>query len=217
MFSGIIQSLGEVKKIVRSNGSAQVTIQAADGSDPFRLGESVAVNGVCLTVRETDAESFTVDLGGETISRTGFSDISEKSRVNLERSLTPSEKISGHFVSGHVDSVATVVDIEPKEGEILFRFEHPPELCRYIVEKGSVAVDGISLTAFSCHDNCFTVSIIPFTHTHTNLQDRRNGDRVNLECDIIGKYVFKACETILGSAPGDKGVSLASLREHGFF
>jgi riboflavin synthase len=216
MFSGIIESQGQVAKIHRSEGRAEVTVRTGDDFTGFELGESIAVNGVCLTVRTAEANRFTVDLSGETLARTGFQDIREGEVLNLERSLTPSQKVSGHFVSGHVDQVGTVVSIDSRPGETLFRFEHPKELAPLIVEKGSVAVDGISLTAFACQDNRFTVSIIPFTLSHTNLKGRKIGDRVNIECDIIGKYVLKACETILGAARGESGVSLDSLRKHGF-
>ncbi|UCD12176.1 MAG: riboflavin synthase [Nitrospinaceae bacterium] len=216
MFSGIIQSLGQVARIHRSEGRAEVTVRTGDDFTGFELGESIAVNGVCLTVRAAESNRFTVDLSGETLDRTGFKEIREGEALNLERSLTRSQKVSGHFVSGHVDQVGTVVSIESRPGETLFRFEHPPELAPLIVEKGSVAVDGISLTAFACEGNRFTVSIIPFTLMHTNLKDRKIGDRVNIECDIIGKYVLKACETILGTSRGDSGVSLDSLRKHGF-
>ena len=143
-------------------------------------------------------------------------EIKEGARVNLERSLTPQQKISGHFVSGHVDQMGKVVDIEHKSGEILFRFEHPPELGPYIIEKGSIAIDGISLTVFSCRDNRFSVSVIPFTHTHTNMSTRKIGDLINIECDMIGKYVYKACETLLGSSKTGQKVSLDLLRQKGF-
>jgi len=216
MFSGIIQSLGQVDRINRSAGRAEVTIRTGSDFTGFELGESIAVNGVCLTVRTAEANRFTVDLSGETLARTGFREIREGEALNLERSLTPSQKVSGHFVSGHVDRVGAVVSIDTRPGESLFRFEHPAELAPLIVEKGSVAVDGISLTAFDCRDNRFTVSIIPFTLSHTNLKGRKIGDRVNIECDIIGKYVLKACETILGASRGESGVSLDSLRKHGF-
>ena len=216
MFSGIIQSLGTVEKIVRSDEKAEMTIRTEPDIKSFELGESIAVNGVCLTVRDFGEQNFVVDISTETLSRTGFMEIREGARVNLERSLTPAQKISGHFVSGHVDQMGKVVDIEHKSGEILFRFEHPPELGPYIIEKGSIAIDGISLTVFSCRDNRFSVSVIPFTHTHTNMSTRKIGDLINIECDMIGKYVYKACETLLGSSKTGQKVSLDLLRQKGF-
>ena len=216
MFSGIIQTLGTVEKIVHQDESAELTIATSDSFGNFELGESIAVNGVCLTVRDFTESSFIVDLSTETLNRTSFKNIKSQAQVNLEKSLTPSQKISGHFVSGHVDQVATVVNRETRSGEVIFRFEHPPELTPWIIEKGSIAVDGISLTVFSCQDNRFSVSIIPFTLSHTNLGTRKIGDPVNIECDMIGKYVHKACETIL--APSDQGgkISLDLLRQQGF-
>lgn len=140
---------------------------------------------------------FNVDLSDETLSRTNFNEVEEGACVNLERSLTPSDKISGHFVSGHVDCLGSITSIEHKSGEILFRFQHPAAYTPYIIEKGSITIDGISLTAFSCVDNGFEVSIIPFTFSHTNLNARKMMDAVNIECDMIGKYIYKACEAIL--------------------
>lgn len=216
MFSGIIQDVGTVDRIDRKNEGAELTVRGGSAFKGFSLGESIAVNGVCLTVRDRTRETFTVDLSTETLSRTRFGKIEDRARVNLERSLTPSDKISGHFISGHVDCVGTIASIEHKSGEILFRFEHPPEYIPYLIEKGSVAVDGISLTAFSCIDNGFTVSIIPFTFTHTNLNAAKMGDPVNIECDMIGKYIFKACATILQSGEKDQATALDLLRRQGF-
>ena len=216
MFSGIIQSLGTVDKISRSDEKAEMVIRTESDFKDFELGESIAVNGVCLTVRDSGDHFFIVDLSTETLNRTGFKEITERAKVNLERSLTPSQKISGHFVSGHVDQMGKVVDVENKTGEILFRFEHPQELGPYIIEKGSIAIDGISLTVFACRDNQFSVSVIPFTHTHTNMNTRKIGDLVNIECDMIGKYVYKACETLLGSSEAKQKVSLDLLRQKGF-
>ncbi len=216
MFSGIIQSLGTVEKIIRADEKAEMVIRTESDFKDFELGESIAVNGVCLTVRDSGKHFFIVDLSTETLNRTGFKEIKERAKVNLERSLTPSQKISGHFVSGHVDQMGKVVDVENKSGEILFRFEYPAELGPYIIEKGSIAIDGISLTVFSCRDNRFSVSVIPFTHTHTNMNTRKIGDLVNIECDMIGKYVYKACETLLGSSMTKQKVSLDLLRQKGF-
>ncbi len=204
MFSGIVSSVGIVNKIIRRNDKAILIVQGANGFSGFESGESIAVNGVCLTVRDSTKDTFTVDLSTETISRTCFKNIEDGAHVNLERSLTPSDKISGHFVSGHIDCVGHITSIDHKSGEIIFRFEYPAEYTPYIIEKGSVAVDGISLTAFSCVDNGFSVSIIPFTFSNTNLASRKMGDAVNIECDMIGKYIYKACKTILLSGDADK-------------
>mgnify|MGYP000257562719 CR=1 FL=1 len=215
MFSGIISHIGKIDQIVRKNEGATLTVSGGDDFKGFELGESIAVNGVCLTVRDSSKETFTVDLSAETLSRTCFKSIENRARVNLERSLTPSDKVSGHFVSGHVDCVGHITSIDHKSGEIIFCFEYPTEYTPYIIEKGSVAIDGISLTAFSCVGKVFSVSIIPFTFSHTNLASRKMGDTVNIECDMIGKYIYKACETILLSGDADKQVSLEMLRRQG--
>ena len=160
-------------------------------------GESIGVNGVCLTVVNFNESMLRMDLGTETLSKTSFKNSKVGDQVNLERSLTPSSKISGHFVSGHVDQVGEVLRIEEKPGEVLLQFSHSSSLSPFIMEKGSIALDGISLTVFNCKDNRFNVSIIPFTWEHTNLSTRKIGDLINIECDMIGKYVYKACQTLM--------------------
>lgn len=214
MFSGIVQSVGTIGEFVQQNEGAVLVVNTEKDFSGFEDGESIAVNGVCLTVVDSTQTTFKLDLSTETLSRTNFKDIKNGDRVNLERSLTPSTKISGHFVSGHIDRVGEIVDIKKKPGEVLFRFSHPEELGSFIMEKGSIALDGISLTVFDCKDNGFTVSIIPFTLDHTNLSARKIGDLINIECDMIGKYVFKACETLL--KPGEKKPSLDFIRQQGF-
>mgnify|MGYP000347831286 FL=1 len=212
MFSGIVLSVGTIGEYVQKNEGAVLVVNT--DLSGFEDGESIAVNGVCLTVVDSTETTFKLDLSTETLSRTNFKNAKKGDRINLERSLTPSTKISGHFVSGHIDQVGEIVDIEEKPGEVLFRFSHPAKLSHFIMEKGSIAIDGISLTVFDCKDNRFTVSIIPYTLSHTNLSSRKIGDLINIECDMIGKYVFKACETLL--KPNEKKPSLDFLRQQGF-
>ena len=212
MFSGIVLSVGTIDEYIQKNEGAVLVVNT--DLSGFEDGESIAVNGVCLTVVDSTETTFKLDLSTETLSRTNFKNAKKGDRINLERSLTPSTKISGHFVSGHIDQVGEIVDIEEKPGEVLFRFSHPAKLSPFIMEKGSIAIDGISLTVFDCKDNRFTVSIIPFTLSHTNLSSRKIGDLINIECDMIGKYVFKACETLLN--PNEKKPSLDFLRQQGF-
>ena len=214
MFSGIVLSVGTIGEYVQKNEGAVLVVNTEKDLSGFEDGESIAVNGVCLTVVDSTETTFKLDLSTETLSRTNFKSAKKGDRVNLERSLTPSAKISGHFVSGHIDQVGEIVDIEEKPGEVLFRFSHPAGLSHFIMEKGSIAIDGISLTVFDCKDNRFTVSIIPYTLSHTNLSSRKIGDLINIECDMIGKYVFKACETLL--KPNEKKPSLDFLRQQGF-
>ena len=199
MFSGIVQSMGTIGEFIQQNEGAVLVVNIEEAFSGFEDGESIAVNGVCLTVVDSTQTTFKLDLSTETLNRTNFKNVITGDKVNLERSLTLSTKISGHFVSGHIDRVGEIINIEEKPGEVLFRFSHPKELGSFIMEKGSITLDGVSLTVFDCKDNGFTVSIIPFTLKHTNLGVRKVGDIINIECDMIGKYVFKACETLLKS------------------
>ena len=213
MFSGIIESVGTLREFVHGQESAVAVIETDTNFSGLEDGESIAVNGVCLTVVEFSGSTFRMDLGTETLDKTSFKNSKAGDRVNLERSLTPSSKISGHFVSGHVDQVGEVLKIEEKPGEILLQFSHPASLRPYIMEKGSIALDGISLTVFNCKDDKFNVSIIPFTWSHTNLSTRKIGDLINIECDMIGKYVYKACATLMN--PEATGPVLDLLRKQG--
>ena len=191
MFSGIVQSMGTIGEFIQQNEGAVLVVNIEEAFSGFEDGESIAVNGVCLTVVDSTQTTFKLDLSTETLNRTNFKNVITGDKVNLERSLTLSTKISGHFVSGHIDRVGEIINIEEKPGEVLFRFSHPKELGSFIMEKGSITLDGVSLTVFDCKDNGFTVSIIPFTLKHTNLGVRKIGDLINIECDMIGKYVFK--------------------------
>ena len=195
MFTGIVTNVGTVNRIVQRNEGAELTVHAGEGFERFEVGESISVNGVCLTVRDISKETFTVDLSSETLSRTSFKSIEEQTSVNLERSLTPSDKISGHFVSGHVDCVGHVTSIERKTGETIFRFDHPAEYDTHIIEKGSVAIDGISLTAFSCFNNGFSVSIIPSTFSHTNMKTRKMRDAIITTDTMIIVGIFEEEKT----------------------
>ena len=199
MFSGIVEAVGTVREFVRDKESAAMVVETDTNFKNLENGESIAVNGVCLTVVEFNDSIFRMDLGTETLNKTSFKNKKSGDRVNLERSLTFSSKISGHFVSGHIDQVGKVTSIEKKSGEVLLKFSHPPFLTPYIMEKGSIALDGISLTVFNCKDNSFDVSIIPFTWSHTNLNTRKIGDLINIECDMIAKYVHKACENLINA------------------
>ncbi len=216
MFTGIIEAVGTVGSLLRQDDKARMRVDTNPQFTGFEMGESIAVNGVCLTVVDMGEHWFAMDLTTETLSRTSFKQVREHSRVNLERALTPEKKMSGHFVTGHIDNVVSVVSIEEKPGEVLFRFEHPPELTPYLIEKGSAAVDGISLTVFDCRDRRFTASIIPFTLEHTNLKDRKTGDSVNIECDMIGKYVIRACETLFKDSEKSGVISMEFLKQQGF-
>ena len=189
MFTGLIEDVGVVGALRMQRGSAVLTVKTnlAVGSMP--LGASVAVNGACLTVVKKTRGAFTVDVSPETLRRTNLDRLAVGSMVNLEQPMRLQERLGGHLVTGHVDGLGTVTSIK-KAGEFtLFSFRLPHVLAALLVSKGSVAVDGISLTVNQCRAATFSVAIIPFTLRHTNLRARRVGDKVNIETDLIGKYV----------------------------
>jgi riboflavin synthase len=181
-------------------------------TDSFEMGESVAVNGVCLTVAGVARAAFDADVSSETLRRSTLGELRPGAPVNLERALRPCDRLGGHFVLGHVDGTAHVVK-NALEGEFrVLRFETATPLLRYVVEKGSVALDGISLTVASLDAQGFSVAVIPHTLERTNLPSRRTGERVNLEVDVLGKYV----ERLLGGSAGGQGVTWETLARSGF-
>lgn len=189
MFTGLIEDVGRVGALTRKKGSAILTVETKLAARAMALGASVAVNGACLTVVKKLKSAFTVDVSPETLARTNLAQLERGNLVNLERSMRLQERLGGHLVTGHVDGVATVESIR-KQGEFtIFDFRLPVRLGAFLVAKGSVAVDGISLTVNDCRRDGFSVAIIPFTLRHTNLQARSLGDKVNIETDLIGKYV----------------------------
>ena len=189
MFTGLIEDVGTIAALRLRNGSAVVTVQTKLSVGKMAMGASVAVNGACLTVVKKLKNAFTVDVSPETLACTDLGALQPGTLVNLEQPMRLNERLGGHLVTGHVDGVGTVVMIE-KQGEFtIFTFQVGKELSRLLVSKGSVAVDGISLTVNQCRSRSFAVAIIPFTLEHTNLQGRRVGDKVNIETDLIGKYV----------------------------
>jgi riboflavin synthase len=192
MFTGIVEGTGTVTEIKRRTKESTLSI-TANRIDPSELrpGDSIAVNGACLTVTSISGGAFTTDASRETLSRTNLGRLRAGSRVNLERSLRAGDRMGGHIVNGHVDGVGTVGSKMKSGSSVEFKFTVPEDLSRYIVEKGSVAVDGVSLTVNSADGNEFSVNIIPYTLAETTFGALRKGSRVNIECDIIGKYVEK--------------------------
>lgn len=189
MFTGLIEDVGRVGALTRKKGSAILTVETKLAARAMALGASVAVNGACLTVVKKLKGAFTVDVSPETLARTNLAQLERGNLVNLEQSMRLQERLGGHLVTGHVDGVARVESIR-KQGEFtIFDFRLPVRLGAFLVAKGSVAVDGISLTVNDRRRDGFSVAIIPFTLRHTNLQARSLGDKVNIETDLIGKYV----------------------------
>jgi len=192
MFSGIVEDVGVLQALEEKDKGVllRVGVRKIDAGE-LVLGESVAVNGVCLTVVSVEDGSFSVDASHETLSRTNLSGLQAGSRVNLERSLRVGDRMGGHIVTGHVDGVVGVQSISPVGESRVFSFSIPAALAKYVVEKGSVAVDGVSLTVNSVRGTEFSVNIIPYTLRETTFSEFRRGREVNIECDIIGKYVEK--------------------------
>jgi len=185
VFTGIVEEVGIVSKIT-NNG---MTVKALRVLSDVKLGDSIAVNGTCLTAVSFSNSEFSVDLSPETMRRTSLSQLTEGSRVNLERALSASDRMGGHIVQGHVDATGRITSIKPDGDSIIFRVRIPKRLDKYIVEKGFVAVDGISLTVVKRGASSFTLAVIPYTLENTNLAVLSEGDQVNLEADILAKYV----------------------------
>ncbi len=203
MFSGIVEDIGAVGALEKKDKGVllRIGVRKIDAGE-LDLGESVAVNGVCLTVVSVEDGSFSVDASHETLSRTNLSGLRTGSGVNLERSLRVGDRMGGHIVTGHVDGVGVVQSITPVGESRVFSFSIPAVLAKYVVEKGSVAVDGVSLTVNSVKDTEFSVNIIPYTLRETTFSEFRRGSEVNIECDIIGKYVEKMLSGANVSAEG---------------
>jgi riboflavin synthase len=197
MFSGIVESIGTLAEVKPVAEGVRVRIETPLATE-LTLGESLAVNGVCLTVILADAGEVHADIGPETARITTLGGLQRGQRVNLERAVPLGGRVGGHLVQGHVDGVATLEQIRPEAGSHWLTFGLPEELARYVIRKGSIAVDGVSLTVAGLGATRFDVQIVPFTWQATTLADRRIGDKVNLECDMIGKYVVRTLELTKG-------------------
>lgn len=206
MFTGIVEEIGKVA-VVTPN---KLVIDAARVLNGMNLGDSMAVNGVCLTISALGTSSFSADVMPETARRSNLGLLRAGDKVNLERPLALNGWVGGHLVQGHVDATGRVEELKPEADAMLVRFQAPTEVMYYIVEKGFITVDGISLTVADCNDTSFQVSIVNFSRQHTNLQERHRGDIVNLEVDIIAKYVARFTRV---KSPG---ITLDFLKEQGF-
>lgn len=218
MFTGLIEGTGKLKTIEPRGKDMRLSIQASFDLEGFQIGESVAVDGVCLTVVSWQARAFTLDVSQETLSRTTLGQRSVGDEVNLERALRLGDRLGGHLVNGHVDGKARVMARKQRGDSLVFVFEVVAELGRYIIEKGSVAVNGVSLTVNRCDEQSFDVNIVPHTARVTTIGSLRVGDEVNIEVDIIGKYVERFVQTFQESdSPSTGGVDRGFLAKHGFF
>ena len=223
MFTGIVEEIGTLKRITWGAHSAALTIQAKQVLAGTKVGDSIAVNGICLTVTNLDTSGFTADVMHETLNRTALKMLKPGSSVNLERAMAAGGRFGGHMVSGHIDGTGKIAEIKEDSLAIWYTIEAPPQILRYIVEKGSIAIDGISLTVAKVTQTTFSVSTIPHTRSATTLGERRPGDLVNLENDIVGKYVEKfICEKNTHGAIADKnekkthGITREKLMQYGY-
>ena len=191
MFTGIVEETGKIASIERKGDFAVLTVKCSKVLENSKLGDSIAVNGVCLTATSLSADSFSADISYETIKKSTFADISTGSEVNLERALTLSTRLGGHMVSGHVDAVGVIEKFAQKQSAYVLTIRYPEEIDRYIADKGSVCVDGISLTTARCSGGTFEIAVIPHTYEQTSLKGKRQGARVNLEVDMIARYLEK--------------------------
>jgi riboflavin synthase len=191
MFTGIVEELGTVAGVEDQGDAIRLTIHAEHVLADAGLGDSIAVNGCCLTVAERDGDTWTADVMQETLDKTSLAGVQPGDRVNLERAVTPTTRLGGHIVQGHVDGVGTIASRTPSEHWEVVDVTMPTDLARYLVDKGSVTVDGVSLTVVEARDDGFSVSLIPETLARTTLGTRQPGDRVNLEVDILAKHVEK--------------------------
>lgn len=213
MFTGIVEELGLVTRIWRARQGYNLTIQAETVLTGVQLGDSIAVNGTCLTVTDIGSKAFTVGLSPETLDRTNLGYLREAQRVNLERSLTPSSRLGGHFVQGHIDGIGTLTNFRPDEDALWVTVQTDPDLMRYIVPKGYITLDGVSLTVVDVLDDRFTVTLVAYTQQHITLPQQQVGYKINIEVDILSKYVEKLFVQQLGKP---EGINLELLAQYGY-
>jgi riboflavin synthase len=219
VFTGLIETLGRLTRVAPLGRAARFAIQAPGLADRLQVGESVSVDGACLTVEKVEGGAFVAYASDETLAKTTLGEAHSGREVNLERSLALGDRLGGHLVAGHVDAMGRMTALEPREEGWLLRISAPPEILAVSVPKGSIAVDGISLTLVGVDADCFTVAVIPHTYESTTLRSRHPGDRVNLESDLIGKYVAKALAAYVkpGEGAGARGrLTMETLREAGY-
>lgn len=212
MFTGIIEEVGRVKAVARGSASATIEIEASTVLEGTKVGDSIATNGVCLTVTSLTPSTYTADVMHETLRRSSLGELKPGSPVNLERALAVGDRLGGHIVSGHIDGCGTIERIEADDNAVWYTIGANPQVMRYTVEKGSIAIDGISLTVAAVDTASFKVSVIPHTRAQTNLAAKLPGSTVNLECDVIGKYVEKLMGMTSNDAEGsDSGPNSGGL------
>lgn len=218
MFTGIIEEKGKIRKVLSGKESGSVEIKASDVLEGTKIGDSIAVNGVCLTVTSLKADGFTADVMPETLRRTNLGKLSIGAEVNLERAMAAGGRFGGHIVSGHIDGTGVIKSLKPEGNAVWVSINAAPDILHLIVEKGSICIDGISLTVAYVDDKEFRVSIIPHTGSETTLLAKKAGDIVNLENDIVGKYIEKLIKPHSPTQEPEKksGLTMEMLSEYGF-
>ncbi len=216
MFTGIVEEIGTVTRIKKGQNSSVLSIQGSRIFEDLHMGDSVAVNGVCLTVSRLDKQSFDADTTSETLARTSLGALRTGSNVNLERAMSSNGRFGGHIVTGHVDGTGTITQIRRDDRTVWVTVSAGPEILKYIIEKGSIAVDGISLTVALVNSDSFSVAIIPHTEKSTTLLSKTQGESVNLECDMIGKYVERFITRIQSKEPQKCVITEEYLAKAGF-
>ena len=214
MFTGLVECVGTIESLERNRVGGRIRVNAGPIADGLAKSGSIAVNGCCLTAVDISGGAFAADLSGETLSRTSMGEMKPGTRVNLERPLTAMKELGGHFVQGHVDGIGRVAHLESEGANWWFAVQVPSDLARYIAMKGSIALDGISLTVAGWRDCMVETAIIPFTYEHTNLSSLHVGDAVNIECDVLAKYVERWMEA--RQETKSARLSVSRLVEEGF-
>ncbi len=216
MFTGLIEEIGHIKAMKKGGNSIRLSVAANKIMDDVKLGDSIATNGICLTVVDFDSNGFSADVMPETMNRSSFHTQKEGSRVNLERALRVGDRMGGHMLSGHIDGIGEIVSQTKDDNAIWVSIAAPKNILKYVIEKGSIAIDGISLTVAYVDDKQFKVSIIPLTQDDTTLVSKKIGSLVNLECDMTAKYI----EKFMFHKEDEKkesNISMEFLKENGFF
>jgi riboflavin synthase len=218
MFTGIVEEIGSISNIQKTGESYVLTIEARKVLEDIHLGDSIAVNGVCLTVTSFSGTRFKVDVMPETVKSSSLQTLKRGSNVNLERAMAAGGRFGGHFVSGHIDGTGVIKSKKPFENAVYYEIEPDKEVLKFIILKGSICVDGTSLTVFGVTENSFTISLIPHTMSETILGKKDSGDVVNLECDMIGKYVghFLSGNVTDSNKKGKRNLTEKFLEENGF-
>lgn len=216
MFTGIVEEIGSIKEIVMGSKSIKLFISCSKILDDVKVGDSIAVNGICLTVTDLGNSWFSADVMPETMRKTGLEKLNISDKVNLERALRLSDRLGGHIVTGHIDGTGIVTGRVEEANAIWLTVEAVDVIMKYIVMKGSVALDGTSLTVAHADEKCFKVSLIPFTAGVTTLGSRRVGDQINIECDMVGKYIEKLLNGNIHESKHEKDISIEFLRDNGF-